>query len=109
MGWLGSHICPVLVLLFATGCVERTLTVQTDPPGSLLYLNGIEVGRTPVRRDFTWYGKYEVVVRKDGYETLKTGAPVNPPWWQWIPIDFVTELLPFTLHDQQHLSFSLRP
>src|SRR5438045_3252646 len=53
------------------GCVRRTLAVRSDPPGALVYLNGVEVGRTPVQRDFVWYGTYDVQVRKDGYDTIK--------------------------------------
>ena len=63
-----------LILLMAAlgGCVERTMTFQSNPPGALVYVNNQEIGRTPMRRDFTWYGNYDVVLRKDGYETLKT-------------------------------------
>src|SRR5688500_8891874 len=55
-----------LVLTVAVaGCgVQRSLTVQSEPPGALVYLNGLEVGRTPVTRDFTWYGVYDVELRK---------------------------------------------
>ena len=31
-----------------TGCVQRTITVNSDPQGALVYLNDIEIGRTPV-------------------------------------------------------------
>ncbi len=56
-------------VLFGSGCVQRQLTVTTDPPGTLVHLNGQEFGRTPVTRDFTWYGTYDVELRKEGYET----------------------------------------
>lgn len=90
-----------------TGCVRRSLTVMSEPAGALVYLNGVEVGRTPVERDFTWYGTYEVEMRKEGYETLKTTGKVIAPWWQWVPIDFFAEALP--LHDKQTLRYSLSP
>jgi hypothetical protein len=104
----------ILVLMTAlwlttSGCVERTLTVRTDPPEALLYLNGTEVGRTPFTHDFTYYGWYEVEVRKEGYETLKTTAPVIAPWWQWVPLDFFAEFSPIPIRDDQRLSYSLRP
>src|SRR6185437_1443998 len=83
----------ILVLTCTTGCgVYRTITVKSDPPGALIYMNGLEIGRTPVTRDFVWYGRYEVEVRKDGYQTIKTASDVNPPWWQIIPFDFFAEL-----------------
>ena len=98
-----------LLVLILPGCVERTLTIRTDPPESLVYLNSVEVGRTPVKRDFVWYGTYDVVVRKEGYETLKTRGPVIAPWWQWVPFDLLAELVPLRLRDQQVLSYTLKP
>ncbi len=56
-----------------------------------------------------WYGKYDVAVRKEGYETLKTERWVVAPWWQWPPIDLVAELLPLPLRDRRRLSFELEP
>jgi hypothetical protein len=94
-------------LVFAPGCVRRSLTVTSDPPGALVYLNGQEFGRTPVTRDFTWYGDYDVALRKEGYETLKTSGKVIAPWWQWVPFDLTAEMLP--LHDRQKLSYKLKP
>jgi len=94
-------------LLLLTGCVRRSLTVKSNPSGALVYLNGVEVGRTPMTRDFTWYGTYDVVLRKEGYETLKTRGKVIAPWWQWVPIDLVAELLP--LHDKRELAYTMKP
>jgi hypothetical protein len=97
----------LLLMISAGGCVRRSLTVRSQPPGALVYLNGVEVGRTPVTRDFLWYGVYDVELRRDGYETLKTRGKVIAPWWQWVPIDLVAELLP--LHDRRELAYSMRP
>ena len=101
---------PIIFLLLAlSGCVERTLTVNTSPPGALVYLNDQEFGRTPVDHRFLWYGTYEVEVRKEGYQTLKTEAPVIAPWWQWVPFDLVAELFPARLQDHHTVSFALAP
>jgi hypothetical protein len=97
----------LLAPLLPAGCVRRSLTVKSDPPGALVHLNGTEVGRTPMTRDFTWYGTYDVVLRKEGYETLKTEGKVIAPWWQWIPTDLFAELLP--LHDRRELSYRMKP
>lgn len=88
------------------GCVQRELTITTEPPGAIVYLNDVEVGRTPVTRPFVFYGTYDVVVRKEGYETLKTQHLVLAPWWQWVPIDLVAEVLPLT--DRQSMAFTLK-
>jgi hypothetical protein len=97
----------LLMGLIASGCVRRTLTVTTDPPGALVYLNGVEAGRSPLQRDFIYYGTYDVAIRKEGYETLKTRGKVIAPWWQWVPIDLFAEALP--LHDRQTLTYTLHP
>jgi len=85
------------------------MTFTTTPPGSLVYLNGQEVGRTPLTRDFTWYGIYDVTVRKEGYETLKTTQTVSAPWYQTIPIDLVVEMLPTWFVDNRAYHYSLTP
>ena len=85
---IGCTIVLSMLLAGTGGCVRRTLTVTTDPPGALIYLNGVEAGRTPLERDFVYYGTYDVAVRKEGYETLKTQGKVIAPWWQWVPFDF---------------------
>ncbi len=70
-------------------------------------MNDQEVGRTPFTRDFVWYGRYEVSLRKNGYETLNTHTSVYAPFWQWVPFDLPMEMLPVT--DRHELHYSLRP
>ena len=95
-------------MLCLNGCVERLITVTTDPPGAIVWLNGEEVGATPVTTSFTWYGTYDVVIRKDGYETLKTAQDTPAPFYQWPGIDLVSEcLLPFTITDHHQWEYEL--
>src|SRR6516225_8984761 len=94
-------------LLLFPGCVHRVMTVKSEPDGALVYMNEQEIGRTPLTKEFLWYGNYDVVVRKDGYATLKTQTPVMPPLWQIIPIDLVTDLMPLT--DEHKLVYHLQP
>ena len=96
-----------MIALWATGCVRRTITVTSDPPGALVTMNDQEIGRTPVTRDFTWYGRYEVTVRADGYESIKTHTSVYAPIWQWVPIDLPMELFPLT--DRHELHYTMKP
>jgi hypothetical protein len=99
----------LIVLLAGVGCVQRTLTVETDPPGALVVMNDQEIGRTPFTREFTWYGWYDIQLRKPGYETLSTRAKVIAPVWQWPPIDLFAELMPMHLKDQRHFMYKLTP
>jgi hypothetical protein len=92
------------------GCVERTLSIQTNPPGALVRLNGgPQELRTPARHDFVWYGTYDIVIRKEGYQTIKTKAPVIAPIYEWIPLDLISELLPFHIKDSRTLKYELTP
>jgi len=84
--------------------VERTLKIETRPPGALVLVNDEEVGVSPVKFAFTWYGDYDIVVRKTGYQTLQTHHRVHAPWFQWPPIDLITEtLLPVMIRDEHAL------
>ena len=101
------HFATMLCLLLSGGCVQRIMTVKSDPPGALVFVNGQEIGRTPVSQEFLWYGNYGVTLRLDGYETLKTSAAVPAPPWQYIPIDLLTDMLPVT--DEHVLNFTMTP
>jgi hypothetical protein len=91
------------------GCVEQELHVDTNPDGALVFMNDQEVGRTPIRRPFTWYGIYDVVLRKEGYETVRVKTPVVAPPWLWVPFDFVLQVLPFRFTDTHRLKYELKP
>jgi hypothetical protein len=107
---LSYSISVLVVLLFLGGCgVQRELVLTSNPKNALVYLNGEEIGRTPVEYEFLWFGKYDVMVRKEGYITAKTTTNVKPPWWQWVPFDFFAELMPFHLRDKQIFTYSLLP
>ena len=104
-----SVLSMITVCLAFNGCVERKLTVHSEPEGALVYLNNQEIGRTPLTRDFTWYGNVDVQLRKDGYATLKTNKHVTAPWWQWPPFDLVAEVLPLRLRDERTIAFTMQP
>src|SRR5689334_16322679 len=105
------HLCAgaALLALLDLGCVERKLTVNSEPDGALVFLNNQELGRTPLTHDFTWYGNYDVQLRKEGYETLKVDHSIIAPWWQWVPFDLLADLTPFWWTDQRAISFKMQP
>ena len=100
----------VLLISLGSGCVQRRMMIRSHPEGALVYLNGQELGRTPIATNFTYYGDFEVKLVKDGYETETIIQPVPWPWYQIPPLDFVSEnLVPTKIRDQRTLSFNLRP
>lgn len=93
-----------LMVIALSGCVERTARVETDPPGALVIVNDEEVGISPVRFSFLWYGEYDIMLRKPGYKTLKTSYRIEAPWYQWPPFDLVAEtMIPATIRDEHVL------
>lgn len=86
----------VVAALNALGCIQRTITVNSDPEGALVWLNDEEVGRTPVTVPFTFYGTYSVRLEKDGFRTLNTETEAEMPWWELPGPDLIAEALPGT-------------
>ena len=104
----GLGAVAALLIVAMAGCVRRTVTINTAPQGAAVTLNDQQVGTSPVNVDFTWYGDYDVIVRKEGYETLHTHHKLDAPWYQVPPIDFVSEVLvPWTITDRRETSFTL--
>ena len=85
----GRNACPTLALLglllcaCQSGCVERRMTVRSNPPGALLYVDDYEIGATPVSVNFTYYGTRKIRLVKDGYETLTVMQSIPPPWYEY--------------------------
>lgn len=115
----------LIVLAIATGaalvgCVERRLTIVSDPPNALVYLNNVEIGRSPVTVPFQWYGDYDIRARLDRDEgTPEKSKPVHyifkgnrtteTPWFQVIGMDLIAEVVPFTFKDEKIWAITLAP
>ena len=96
-------------LLLTAGCVRRSLTIRSEPPGALVYVNDRLIGESPVTYDFTWYGWHRVILRKEGYQRLDDRQELRAPLHLWIPFDLVMELLPFPIRDARTWSYTLAP
>jgi hypothetical protein len=91
------------------GCVERNLTINTKPEGALVILNDEEIGLSPVTVGFEWYGDYNIAVRKEGFETLKTHRKLKAPWYDGFPFDLFAQILPGRTVDSYEWGFELEP
>lgn len=99
-----------LAALLLSGCVERLVAVRSEPPGATVTIDQEKVGETPCEAPYTWYGKRELVVELKGFRPVRETIVLNPPWWQFFPLDFLTDVLvPFTLRDRVEYSFTLQP
>lgn len=73
---------------------ERRITITSDPPGAAVRLNERAVGVTPLEVDFTWFGVYDVVLTKAGYEPLITTGEADPRLHDVPVFDVVADVLP---------------
>ncbi len=105
-----SILIPLLMLpLLCTSCVRRTISIVTEPPGALVWLNDREVGRTPIEVEFLYYGTYDVRIVKDGYEPLITSGKADAPLWDVVGIDLAAELMPLDFHSRVEWMYQLEP
>ena len=100
----------LFVLMVLAGCVERELTINTTPQGALVSLNDEEIGVSPVKVNFNWYGDYCVRISKEGYETLNTHRKLKGPWYDKFPFDFFAQIVnPNRIVDSYEWTFELSP
>lgn len=102
---LWSAVCGLAV----AGCVRRSLTIRTEPPGALVYVNDQLKGESPVTYDFLWYGWHRVTLRKEGFEGVDGRRLLSAPFYLWIPLDLVVELLPVPVRDERTWDYALTP
>jgi len=110
--YIQSTILLILIPIILSGCggVSRQLTIKTDPPEALVFLNDEEIGLSPVTVSFNWYGDYSVRVSKLGYETLNTHRLLKPPWYDGFPFDFIASFCwPERTVDEYEWDFKLEP
>lgn len=100
-------IAALALLVGLGGCVERKMTITSEPAGALVLVSDVPVGRTPVTVPFTWYGDYDIILRLDGHQTLKTHAEINPPIYEIPPLDLLSHMAPWTYRDNRYLHFTL--
>jgi PEGA domain len=97
-------------LSLATGCVERRFRVESNPPGAYVSVNNVPYGPTPVDIPFLFYGEYEIELKKDGFQTIRTKEEIRTPWYQWPLVDFVSETVwPTKITDTRPLHYDLEP
>ncbi len=107
-----------LLAILLGGCVERRLVIGSDPAGALVWVNDVEVGRTPVTVPFEWYGDYDLKFRLDKdvgtpgkpdvrHYYLHTHMKTTTPWFEQIGVDLFTETSPAKFTDEQVWAFAI--
>jgi hypothetical protein len=94
----------------ASGCVRRRMTVRTNPPGATVSVDNQLIGTAPAASSFVYYGTREIRVEKDGYRTETLKTRINPPWYQYPVLDFITETLwPWEIRDERIIDVEMVP
>ena len=105
-------------LVVATGCVERGLTIRSEPSGATVILSGRVLERpTPVRVPIEHHGAYrvEVEMKTSGtedvlYRRVVRTVETDDPWYENFPFDFFAEVLwPGTLRSETEVLVRLEP
>ncbi|HQU41299.1 MAG TPA: PEGA domain-containing protein [Pirellulales bacterium] len=100
--------CAALVV--CAGCVQRRITIRSNPPGALVYVDKYEIGKTPCSVEYIYYGTREIKLVKDGFETLTVLQWIPPPLYEIPPLDFVSEnIVPYELRDERTFEYQLVP
>ena len=110
--WLRSSagFLALAALAGLAGCVDRRFVIESDPPGAIVYVNNKYVGATPVDLPFQYYGKYRFTFVADGYETLTVDESIRPPWYEYFPLEFISEnLWPLPVSDLRNIHKPLQP
>ena len=99
----------VVAGLALPGCLERRLSITSEPPGALVWVNDVELGRTPVEADFTFYGEYDVRISLEGYEPIHKQMTAPQPIQEYPPFDLVAGALPVDFENVVKWHFDLQP
>ena len=98
------------ICLLPAGCVRRRMTIRTNPPGAVAFVDKQRIGVTPVSAPFTYYGTRNIRLMKDGFEPLVVNQRFSVPWYELPPLDFIAEnLWPRETRDEQVVEFQLIP
>ncbi len=107
LAWL---LLAILLVSSQLGCVRRRMTIRSNPPGAVVYVDQQRIGVTPVSTGYTYYGTRNVQLVKDGYETVTEKHHFATPWYEYPVVDFFSEnLWPFETRDERILDFDLPP
>lgn len=101
-----------LMVLIVTqwGCIRKRMTVRTNPPGAMVYVDKQPIGLTPVSTSFIYYGTRGLEIFRDGYKTERFLRKTRPPWYAIPPLDFFSETLwPFETRDERIIDVQLSP
>lgn len=99
---MAKILMSVLIVILLSGCVTNTMvTIESDPPGASVYVDGRPIGETPTRTRMSNAAWEDPIIKleKEGYRTVVddvdkeikivngiVGLFLWPAWlWVWGP------------------------
>lgn len=99
-----------LLVILLSGCVERSLTITSEPPGARVYLDSVPRGFTPLTLHFPHYGTRKVVLEKRDYHRSSRIVTLEPPWYEKWGLSFFADVIwPGNLDDNHRVDLVLIP
>lgn len=91
------------------GCVQRRLTIRSNPPGVVMQTI-TPSGPRRSRRTPSTTAPRKVRLSLSGYETLSVLQPLPTPWYQYPGLDFVKSenLVPGEIRDERVVEYQLK-
>ncbi len=105
----GFCVAALAVAALLTACQDRRIFITSEPTGARVILNDAEVGTTPCEVNFTYFGTYDVRLRKDGYEPLVTKAEAKAPPHEWPGVDLAAMAVPVEKTTRIQWHFKMEP
>ncbi len=98
----------LLAVLCGAGCVQREMTITSEPEGAQVMINQTWQGKTPFTLRFKHYGVYDIRLTAPGYYPLRVKEPIRGPGYEKFGVDFVSEaLIPKRIQDKRQLHYKL--
>lgn len=90
------------------GCIERVIHVTSEPPGAMVWVNDVEMGRTPVDVEYEWEGAYDVRVMLEGFEPVWEKRVVQGEAHDAPGLDLLATVAPARFRSESRWHFELR-
>jgi len=105
-----NNIFLLAIVLLMTSCVERSIQVESDPPGAMVILDEVKSGFTPITIPFSHYGVRKIRIEKLGYQKKTLIEDIERPWYETTGISIFADVFwPFTIEDVHAYKVKLEP
>jgi hypothetical protein len=98
----------LMMVFFSQACVERSLMIESRPPGARVTLDHVFLGYTPLWVHFSHYGTRKLVLEMKNHKSVFTHLVLEAPWYETVGIGFFADVVwPGTIRDKHIFSFSM--